>query len=127
MVRCIPNFLSARFMSLLAWEFAKLRQRDWRGIRTRTFKHERLRADHWTKEPIKIGTEQGLNQAQPSQHSHSVTAWPAALSQVYNTKYSQAVTHPSINFARPGLTLVIRREPVLGVCETEGPFVLIFA
>ncbi len=35
--------------------------------------------------------------------------------EVYNTKYSQAVTHPSTNFARPGLTSVIRREPVFFV------------
>ena len=31
---------------------------------------------------------------------------------VYNTKYSQVVTHPSTNFAQPDLTSVIRREPV---------------
>ena len=31
----------------------------------------------------------------------------------YNTRDSQAVTHPSTNPARPGLTSVIRREPVL--------------
>ena len=31
---------------------------------------------------------------------------------MYNTKYSQAVTHPSTNFAQPDLTSVIRREPV---------------
>ena len=36
-----------------------------------------------------------------------------AAQKVYNTRYSQAVTHPSTNFARPGLTSVIRREPVL--------------
>ena len=30
----------------------------------------------------------------------------------YDTGYSQAVTHPSTNPARPGLTSVIRREPV---------------
>ena len=32
---------------------------------------------------------------------------------VYNTKYSQAVTHPSTNFVQPDMTSVIRREPVL--------------
>ena len=31
-------------------------------------------------EKKKIGTEPGLNQAQPSQHLHSATAQPAALS-----------------------------------------------
>ena len=31
---------------------------------------------------------------------------------MYNTGYSQAVTHPSTNPARPGLTPVIGREPV---------------
>ena len=31
---------------------------------------------------------------------------------VHDTKYSQAV-HPSTNFAQPGLTAVIGREPVL--------------
>ena len=34
---------------------------------------------------------------------------------VYNTRYSQAVTHPSTNRARRCLTSVIRREPV---CST---------
>ena len=33
----------------------------------------------------------------------------------YDTKNSQAVTHPSTNFARQGLTSVIRREPVLSL------------
>ena len=33
----------------------------------------------------------------------------------YDTKYSQAVTHPSTNFARQGLTSVIGREPVLSL------------
>ena len=32
---------------------------------------------------------------------------------VHDTKYSQAVSHPSTNFAQPGLTAVIGREPVL--------------
>ena len=32
---------------------------------------------------------------------------------VHDTKYSQAVSHPSTNFAQPGLTAVIVREPVL--------------
>ena len=32
--------------------------------------------------------------------------------EAYNTGYSQTVTHPSTNPARPGLTSVIRREPV---------------
>ena len=31
---------------------------------------------------------------------------------VHDTKYSQAVSHPSTNFAQPGLTAVIGREPV---------------
>ena len=33
----------------------------------------------------------------------------------YNTWYSQAVTHPSTNPARQGLTSVIGREPVLSL------------
>ena len=32
---------------------------------------------------------------------------------VHDTKYSQAVSHPSTNFAQPGLIAVIGREPVL--------------
>ena len=32
---------------------------------------------------------------------------------VHDTKYSQAVSHPSTNFAQPGFTAVIGREPVL--------------
>ena len=36
-------------------------------------------------------------------------------SEAYNTGYSQAVTHPSTNPARQGLTSVIGREPVLSL------------
>ena len=32
---------------------------------------------------------------------------------VHDTKYSQADSRPSTNFAQPGLTAVIGREPVL--------------
>ena len=35
--------------------------------------------------------------------------------EAYNTGYSQAVTHPSTNPARQGLTSVIGREPVLSL------------
>ena len=35
--------------------------------------------------------------------------------EAYNTGYSQAVTHPSTNPARQGLTSVIRREPVFSL------------
>ena len=35
-----------------------------------------------------------------------------AKSEAYNTRCSQAVTHPGTDLARPCLTAVIRREPV---------------
>ena len=35
-----------------------------------------------------------------------------AKNEVYSTRYSQAVTHPSTNLALPGLTAGIGREPV---------------
>ena len=35
--------------------------------------------------------------------------------EAYNTGYSQAVTHPSTNPARQGLTSVIGREPVFSL------------
>ena len=38
---------------------------------------------------------------------------PLNCQNVYNTMYSQAVTHPSTNMARCCLTAVIRRELVL--------------
>ena len=38
---------------------------------------------------------------------------PVHKKNVYNTKYSQAVTHPSTNQTQPGLTALIGREAVL--------------
>ena len=39
---------------------------------------------------------------------------------VHDTKYSQADSRPSTNFAQPGLTAVIGREPVLSLwCGRE--------
>ena len=42
-----------------------------------------------------------------------IATWALAKEkEAYDTGYSQAVTHPSTNPARPGLTSVIGREPV---------------
>ena len=44
--------------------------------------------------------------------NHTLLVQKGGKKKAYDTGYSQAVTHPSTNPARPGLTSVIRREPV---------------
>ncbi len=84
MVVDIRNFQIARFIGAGTWN----------ETNHKNIFHMRTFWD-WTKDPSPI---------------HAM--WRRKR-EVYNTKYSQAVTHPSTNFARPGLTSVIRREPVL--------------
>ena len=50
-------------------------------------------------------------------YSYKILLFPhfSFFFKVYDTKCSKAVTHPSTNFARQGLTSVIRREPVLSL------------
>lgn len=51
-----------------------------------------------------------LNQKMKNEREQSKEKWEA-----YDTGYSQAVTHPSTNPARQGLTSVIGREPVFSL------------
>ena len=85
----------------------------WLWNKTRFFLFYSLYHDYWVNRGLEKRNRCGFAPrcCMPSQH-----CWMKAAqnqkTKVYNTRYSQAVTHPSTNRARRCLTSVIGREPV---------------